>query len=182
MSLSAIVRAAGLGAAAMYFLDPERGRRRRAVAQDKARSMMRRSERFLDAAKRDAQNRIAGPPGACGPDAAGAGVATRRAARGHRGRRRLALYGLTRSGVTRPVWSVAGLALVARGATNAPLAELAEMARPAGASQRGAAPRVSQSAAQDADGRLDARRADGAAVAAAGRIVLTSRCARAGAA
>ena len=150
MSLSAIVRAAGLGAAAMYFLDPERGRRRRAVAQDKARSMMRRSERFLDAAKRDAQNRMQGlqarasrmrqapewPPAVRLAAIAGGGA--------------LALYGLTRSGVTRPVWSVAGLALVARGATNAPLADLAEMARHAGdTGQRGDAPRVSQSPAQD---------------------------------
>ena len=149
MSLSAIVRAASLGAAAMYFLDPERGRRRRAVAQDKARSMMRRSERFLDAAKRDAQNRMQGlqvrasrmrqapewPPAVRLAAIAGGGA--------------LALYGLTRSGVTRPVWSVAGLALVARGATNAPLADLAEMARQAGKGQRGEAPRVSQSATQD---------------------------------
>ena len=149
MSLSAIVRAASLGAAAMYFLDPERGRRRRAIAQDKARSMMRRSERFLDAAKRDAQNRMQGlqvrasrmrqapewPPAVRLAAIAGGGA--------------LALYGLTRSGVTRPVWSVAGLALVARGATNAPLADLAEMARQAGTGQPGEAPRVSRSATHD---------------------------------
>jgi hypothetical protein len=149
MSLSAIVRAASLGAAAMYFLDPERGRRRRAVAQDKARSMMRRSERFLDAAKRDAQNRVQGlqvrasrmrqapewPPAVRLAAIAGGGA--------------LALYGLTRSGVTRPVWSVAGLALVARGATNAPLAQLAEIARQAGGSPTGTTPRVSESASQD---------------------------------
>ena len=149
MSLSAIVRAASLGAAAMYFLDPERGRRRRALAQDKARSMMRRSERFLDAAKRDAQNRVQGlqaraarmrqapewPPAVRLAAIAGGGA--------------LALYGLTRSGITRPVWSAAGLALVARGATNAPLADLAEMARQAGTAARSTAPRVSQSMAQD---------------------------------
>ena len=149
MSLSAIVRAASLGAAAMYFLDPERGRRRRAVAQDKARSLVRRSERFLDSAKRDAQNRVQGlqaraarmreqtewPPAVRLAAITGGGA--------------LALYGLTRSGLTRPLWSVAGLALVARGATNAPLAELAAMAREAVGQQSRSTPRVSQAATQD---------------------------------
>jgi len=43
MSLAAILRAAALSAGAMYLFDPDRGRRRRAIARDKARSMMSRA-------------------------------------------------------------------------------------------------------------------------------------------
>jgi hypothetical protein len=53
-----IVSAAALGAAAMYVLDPDRGRRRRALARDKARRFVNRGSDLVDAARRDAAHRF----------------------------------------------------------------------------------------------------------------------------
>lgn len=50
----------GLGASLMYFLDPERGRRRRALVKDKMASLAAHSPDVLDKAARDFGNRIAG--------------------------------------------------------------------------------------------------------------------------
>ena len=150
MSFSAIVRAATLGAAAMYFLDPERGRRRRALVQDKARSTLRRSERFLDAAKRDTRNRLQGLQARAGRLRATDAWPPAMRLAAISGGGALALYGLTRRGITRPVWSAAGLALVARGATNAPLREMAEMARHVGTGE-GATPAGARLGAQPHD-------------------------------
>ena len=55
-----IVRAALLGAAAMYLLDPDRGRSRRAIVRDKARSVLGQGNDFLDAARSDARSRLQG--------------------------------------------------------------------------------------------------------------------------
>jgi osmotically-inducible protein OsmY len=49
-----------LGVAAMYMLDPDRGRRRRAVVGDKAASLALDTQRALRAATRDAAHRIDG--------------------------------------------------------------------------------------------------------------------------
>jgi uncharacterized membrane protein len=49
-----------LGAVAMYLADPAQGRRRRALAQDKMRSMSRKTGDAIDMAMRDAGNRISG--------------------------------------------------------------------------------------------------------------------------
>lgn len=53
-----LVSAAALGAAAMFVLDPDRGRRRRALARDKARRFAYRSSDLVAAARRDAAHRI----------------------------------------------------------------------------------------------------------------------------
>jgi hypothetical protein len=53
-----LVSAAALGAAAMYVLDPDRGRRRRAVARDKARRFVNRGSDLVDAARRDTAHRL----------------------------------------------------------------------------------------------------------------------------
>lgn len=63
-----VLRAAALGAAAMYLLDPDNGRRRRAIARDKAQSLVHNASEVVCAAGRDVANR-----------ARGARAATRRA-------------------------------------------------------------------------------------------------------
>jgi hypothetical protein len=57
-ALGTFLRGAALGAAAMYLLDPDRGRRRRAVARDKLRSAASQASTFVDAAGRDARHRL----------------------------------------------------------------------------------------------------------------------------
>src|SRR4051812_13621471 len=49
-----------LGALAMYLADPDQGRRRRAIAQDKMRSMTGRTGDALGGVMRDASNRLTG--------------------------------------------------------------------------------------------------------------------------
>jgi uncharacterized membrane protein len=51
---------AAIGALTMYFSDPERGRRRRAKARDKANRMMTRSANAIEVARRDLGNRVQG--------------------------------------------------------------------------------------------------------------------------
>jgi osmotically-inducible protein OsmY len=50
----------GLGAALMYVLDPERGKRRRGIVRDKAVSAARKASDRLDARSRDLRNRARG--------------------------------------------------------------------------------------------------------------------------
>jgi uncharacterized membrane protein len=56
----AIVGAFGLGVAAMYFLDPGRGARRRALVRDKALHLLRKTEDAAETAGRDLRNRARG--------------------------------------------------------------------------------------------------------------------------
>jgi hypothetical protein len=50
----------GMGAALMYMLDPDRGRRRRALARDQLAHVAKRVPDALDATARDLQNRTRG--------------------------------------------------------------------------------------------------------------------------
>src|SRR5687767_11451329 len=59
-SLHGFLVSAALGAAAMYVLDPDKGRRRRALARDKVRSLVTDSGELLSAAARDARFRAQG--------------------------------------------------------------------------------------------------------------------------
>jgi len=52
-----VVGSAALGAAAMFVLDPDKGRRRRALARDKVRRIARRTGEVVDAATRDVNGR-----------------------------------------------------------------------------------------------------------------------------
>jgi len=51
---------AGLGAGLMYLLDPDRGRRRRALVRDKAVHLARVTERTLEVRSREMKNRAQG--------------------------------------------------------------------------------------------------------------------------
>jgi len=55
-----VIGGIGLGAGLMYLLDPERGRRRRALARDKAKSMLTQSEDAVGRTSRDVSNRARG--------------------------------------------------------------------------------------------------------------------------
>jgi len=55
-----LLRAAGIGAALMYFLDPHLGRRRRAAARDGILGASHRASNWLDKAVRDAKHRMDG--------------------------------------------------------------------------------------------------------------------------
>jgi hypothetical protein len=59
-AVPAVVRAALLGAAAMYWLDPDKGRRRRAIAVDKAARWSREVSHFAAVAARDLAHRLEG--------------------------------------------------------------------------------------------------------------------------
>jgi hypothetical protein len=55
-----ILGALGIGALAMYFFDPENGRRRRALARDKAVHYGNEAHRYADATYKDVRNRAQG--------------------------------------------------------------------------------------------------------------------------
>lgn len=59
-SWTAVITAAALGAAGMYLSDPDRGRRRRALVKDKAKSVAIKTGDAIDVASRDLGNRIQG--------------------------------------------------------------------------------------------------------------------------
>lgn len=58
--LTTVVGATAVGAVAMYMLDPDKGKRRRALIGDKAYSVVSDTRRALGAASRDAAHRIEG--------------------------------------------------------------------------------------------------------------------------
>lgn len=60
LSLLGLLGGAALGAVAMYLADPDRGKRRRAVARDKMQSMWSQTGSALDVASRDLGNRMHG--------------------------------------------------------------------------------------------------------------------------
>jgi len=57
---AALLGGIGLGAAVMYVLDPQGGRRRRALARDKAVSLANKTSRLVAARSRDLANRAKG--------------------------------------------------------------------------------------------------------------------------
>ncbi|HEX6138744.1 MAG TPA: SRPBCC family protein [Casimicrobiaceae bacterium] len=59
-TLTMIAGGALLGAAAMFLLDPDKGRRRRALARDKARSLLAHTRDAVGVAGRDASHRVQG--------------------------------------------------------------------------------------------------------------------------
>jgi uncharacterized membrane protein len=59
-TLLALIGGAAVGAAAMYLSDPDRGKRRRAVARDKMQSIVSHTSGALDVASRDLGNRVQG--------------------------------------------------------------------------------------------------------------------------
>jgi uncharacterized membrane protein len=59
-STAAMLGAVGVGAALMYFLDPSRGRRRRALARDQVAHAMRKGEDGMEATIHDLNNRAHG--------------------------------------------------------------------------------------------------------------------------
>ena len=124
------------GAAAAYLFDPVQGRRRRALARDKALKAYRDVCEFADAASRDFQNRAEGvrthPSALIGmarreftqrnwsPSArlvSGGGAAA------------LMLIGMARGGLSGLLAFLAGGALLARASANRPLAELPQSRR-----------------------------------------------------
>ena len=58
--IAALLGGIGLGAAVMYVLDPQGGRRRRALARDKAVSLANKTGRVVEATSRDLANRAKG--------------------------------------------------------------------------------------------------------------------------
>jgi len=57
---TAIVGAVGLGAALMYFFDPDRGKRRRALVRDKVESAGNKASEYAEKMGRDVRNRAYG--------------------------------------------------------------------------------------------------------------------------
>jgi hypothetical protein len=57
---ASLLGGAGVGASLMYLLDPDRGRRRRAITRDKAKSVVRHGGDALSRAARDLENRARG--------------------------------------------------------------------------------------------------------------------------
>lgn len=55
-----LITAAGLGAVAMYFLDPERGQQRRQVVKQRTDKLSKEVNHFWDATSRDISNRVVG--------------------------------------------------------------------------------------------------------------------------
>jgi uncharacterized membrane protein len=104
-SLTSLLGAAGLGAATVYFLDPQRGRRRRHVLQDRVRGAVHEIEDLADKAQRDVENRARGLAARAtgsapsrNADMLSVGMPARRLLEGGGGSL-LALWGLARGGV-----------------------------------------------------------------------------------
>jgi uncharacterized membrane protein len=60
MKLTTMAKTLGIGAALMYFYDPTRGNRRRALVRDKVNSMVKNADDNIDVAMRDLRNRTRG--------------------------------------------------------------------------------------------------------------------------
>ncbi|HZV07362.1 MAG TPA: hypothetical protein VE999_19925 [Gemmataceae bacterium] len=134
----ALLTGAGLGAGVMYFLDPKRGRSRRARIRDKMVRAFHQIQHTRDMVVRDARNRmhglaagdlstlIGGKNALRGNPLRGGWSPTGRAMLGLIGGG-LFLSGLTRSAPTACVLGTAGLALMIEGATNAGIEDIKQV-------------------------------------------------------
>ena len=136
---AAILTGAAIGAGAMYLLDPEMGRRRRAIARDKAISLAHETQHTAEVVATDTQNRLqgltsgdlsvlAGGRRALSNPLRGSWSPSARALMGVFGGG-LLLYGLTRSAPTACILGCVGLALTAEGITNAGIDDITALPR-----------------------------------------------------
>ncbi len=134
----ALLTGAGLGAGMMFFLDPKRGKQRRAMVRDKMIRMSHQIQDARDTVVRDARNRmrglaagdlsilIGGKNALRGNPLRGAWSPTGRAILGAIGGA-LFLSGLTRQAPTACVLGTAGLGLMIEAATNAGIEDISQM-------------------------------------------------------
>jgi hypothetical protein len=128
----------GVGAGLMYFLDPQMGRRRRALVRDKAVSLAHEAQDAADVVRRDVRNRARGLASGDLSVLVGGKQALSNPFRGGwspTGRALLTglgaglfLYGLTRRAPTACVVGTLGCALAAEGLTNVGLRDVTEAA------------------------------------------------------
>lgn len=131
-----LLTGAGLGAGLMYFLDPQKGRRRRALMRDKIVRIGHEMQETTDVVRRDMRNRMQGL--ACGDLSVlmGGRRALHQPLRGSwspAGRAILTLLGsglflagLTRRFPTACILGTAGLAMIGEGITNAGINDIVE--------------------------------------------------------
>lgn len=113
--ISLLLTGVGLGAATMYFLDPDRGRRRRAITADRARAAIHDVEDVAGKAMRDVRNRARGvghKPTRTRRSMLSPGTPERRVLEGSGGAL-LTLWGVARGGLVGAGAGVAGLSLLA---------------------------------------------------------------------
>jgi hypothetical protein len=134
----ALLTGAGLGVGLMYFLDPKRGRSRRARIRDKMIRVSHQIQDTRDMVARDARNRmrglasgdlstlVGGKNALRGNPLRGGWSPTGRAMLGLIGGG-LFLSGLTRSAPTACFLGTAGLALIIEGATNAGIEDIRQV-------------------------------------------------------
>lgn len=141
---TALLTATGLGAGLMFFLDPKRGKQRRAMVRDKMIRMSHKIQDARDTVVRDTRNRMRGlAAGDLSVLVGGKNALRGNPLRGDwspMGRMMLGmiggglfLSGLRREAPTACVLGTAGLALMIEGATNAGIEDISQM--PAKAAQ-----------------------------------------------
>ncbi|HEY7326044.1 MAG TPA: YtxH domain-containing protein [Gemmataceae bacterium] len=134
----ALLTGAGLGASMMFFLDPRRGKQRRAQVRDKMIRLSHQAQDARDTIVRDARNRISGLAAGDMSVLIGGKNALRgnplRGGWSPAGRVMLGaiggglfLSGLTRSAPTACILGTAGLALMIEAATNAGIEDISNV-------------------------------------------------------
>src|SRR5436190_14701782 len=134
----ALLSGAGLGAGLMYLFDPEMGRRRRALARDKAVRLGHEAQETADTVGRDLRNRaqglasgdlsvLVGGKRALNNPFRGAWSPSGRALMTGLGAG-LFLYGLTRGAPTACILGTMGCALAAEGIANAGISDVTKAA------------------------------------------------------
>jgi len=156
---TAMLAGAGFGAALMYFLDPDVGRRHRTQVRDRALQFTHQAQEAADMVRRDASQRVEGVRAGDFSALVGGKEALRHPFEGSwspSGRAMLVgvgsgmfLYGLTEEFPLACILGTIGLALVAEGATNASLSDIqgaagtvVERARGVADAVRGQAPQM----------------------------------------